>query len=90
MKKIYVLEHFDFNETQWKRLQTLGEVKYYEKANGQEIDDAIENADAILIDWLNPDPILEKMKKTMLNLYSVLQVSPLLVWVKTQAWLLLN
>lgn len=38
-------------------------VKYFEKANEQEIDEAIKNADAILLDWLDPDPILEKMKK---------------------------
>lgn len=63
MKKIYILEHFDFNSEQMDRLKTLGEVIYYEKANEEQINDAIKNADAILIDWLDPDPILAKMKK---------------------------
>ena len=63
MKKIYVLEHFDFNDEQFKRLNNLGEVKYYEKANEKEIEEAIKNADAILLDWIDPDPILKKMKK---------------------------
>lgn len=63
MKKIYVLERFDFTDEQMKNLQSLGEVKYYEKANEQEIDEAIKNADAILLDWLDPNPILAKMRK---------------------------
>lgn len=63
MKKIYVLEHFDFNEKQLNKLNSLGEVKYYEKANQLEIDEAIDKADAILIDWLDPVPILSKMRK---------------------------
>ena len=63
MRKIYVLEHFDFSDEQMRRLKSLGEVKYYEKANQLEIDEAINNADAILIDWLDPEPILANMKK---------------------------
>ena len=63
MKKIYILEHFDFNEEQFSRLKSLGQVKYYEKASEKEIDEAIQNADAILLDWLDPDPILAKIKK---------------------------
>ncbi len=63
MKKIYVLEHFDFSDEQMRKLQSLGEVKYYEKANEQDIEQSIENADAILLDWIDPNPILAKMKK---------------------------
>lgn len=63
MRKIYVLEHFDFNNQQFERLKCLGHVKYYEKANKQEIDEAIENADAILLDWLDPNPILANMRE---------------------------
>lgn len=63
MKKIYVLEHFDFTDEQMKRLKNLGEVKYYDKANDQQIAEAINNADAILLDWLDPNPILASMKK---------------------------
>lgn len=29
MKKIYILEHFDFTDEQLARLRSLGEVKYY-------------------------------------------------------------
>lgn len=63
MKKIYILEHFDFSDSQLKKLKSLGEVLYYEKANEKQVEEAIENADAILIDWLDPDPILAKMRK---------------------------
>ncbi|MBQ3502411.1 MAG: hypothetical protein IJA72_01990 [Clostridia bacterium] len=63
MKKIYILEHFDFSEEQMKRLKSLGDVIYFEKANQQEIDEAIKNADAILLDWLDPNPILAEMKE---------------------------
>lgn len=63
MKKIYVLEHFDFNEQQMERLNRAGEVKYYDKASDAEIEEAIQNADAILLDWLDPNPILAKMRK---------------------------
>ena len=64
MKKIYVLEHFDFNDEQMRRLKSLGEVKYYNtEVDEQDIDEAIKNADAILLDWIDPNPILEKMHK---------------------------
>ena len=63
MKKIYILEHFDFSEEQLYKLKTLGEVKYYEKANQEQIDEATANADAILLDWIDPNPILKNMKK---------------------------
>ncbi len=63
MRKIYVLEHFDFTEQQMDKLESLGDVVYYEKANEEQIDDVINNADAILLDWLDPNPILAKMKK---------------------------
>lgn len=58
MKKIYILEHFDFNEEQLKRLNALGEVHYFENATESEQKEAVNNADAILLDWLDPNPIL--------------------------------
>jgi len=63
MKKIYILEHFDFTMKQVEKLNSIGDVKYYEQANKQQIEEAIENADAILLDWLDPNPILAKMRK---------------------------
>lgn len=63
MKKIYVLEHFDFTREQRARLDALGEVKYYEKAIDHDIAEAIREADAILIDWIDPDTILPKLHK---------------------------
>lgn len=63
MKKIYILEHFDFDEMQLNRLKQLGEVHYFEKANKSEQNEAIENADAILLDWLDPNPVLAKMRE---------------------------
>lgn len=61
MKQIYILEHFDFNQQQMSKLQSLGNVHYFEKANDNEIDEAIENADVILLDWIDPNPILARM-----------------------------
>lgn len=63
MKKIYILEHFDFNEMQLNRLKSLGEVHYFEKANESEQNEAIKFADAILLDWIDPDKILPNMHK---------------------------
>ena len=63
MKKIYILEHFDFSAKHIEKLNTIGDVRYFEKANQKEIDEAIKNADAILLDWLDPNPILAEMKK---------------------------
>ena len=63
MKKIYILERFDFTKSQMERLKRLGEIHYYEKANEKEIAEAVNNADAILLDWLDPNPILAGMKK---------------------------
>lgn len=61
MKKIYILEHFDFTEEQRIKLNKLGEIHYYEKANNDQINEAIQNAKVILIDWLDPEPILDQM-----------------------------
>lgn len=64
MKKIYILEHFDFTDEQLERLHSLGEVHYFTSGGTKEqIAEAIENADAILLDWLDPDPILATMKR---------------------------
>ena len=63
MKKIYILEHFDFDEMQLNRLKQLGEVHYFEKANESEQNEAIDNADAMLLDWLDPNPVLANMRK---------------------------
>lgn len=63
MKKIYILEHFDFDEMQLNRLKQLGEVHYFEKATESEQNEAIDNADAILLDWLDPNPVLANMRK---------------------------
>jgi len=71
MKKIYILEHFDFTTEQLNRLNSLGEIRYFEKATQDEIDDAINNADAILLDWLDPNPILSKMKKKSIYLLTL-------------------
>ena len=62
MRRIYILEHFDFTDEQMSRLRSFGEVKYFDKASQTQIDEAINNADAILIDWLDPDSILEKCR----------------------------
>lgn len=60
---IHVLEHFDFTEEQLKRLNSLGNLKYFEKATEQQIHESAKVADVILIDWINPNTILPIMKK---------------------------
>ena len=61
MKEIYILEHFDFTNEQMDLLKSLGNIHYFEKANEKEIAEAIKQADVILLDWIDPNPILEKM-----------------------------
>ena len=63
IKKIYILEHFDFTNEQMSELKSLGNVFYYEKANEMQIEDAIKKADVILLDWLDPNPILAQMRQ---------------------------
>ncbi len=63
MKNLYVLEHFDFSEKQWMRLNKLGKVHYFDYANKKQIDEALTNADAILFDWIDPNDLLPKMRK---------------------------
>ena len=48
---------------QLNRLKQLGEVHCFEKANESEQNEAIDNADAILLDWLDPNPVLANMRK---------------------------
>ena len=63
MKKIYVLEKFDFSSEQLQRLRSLGEVKLYDMASAEQQMEAACNADAIMVDWIPPDPMLERMHK---------------------------
>ncbi len=46
-----------------EKLKSIGDVIYYENANVEQIGEAVDNADAILLDWLDPNPVLAKMKK---------------------------
>ena len=63
MRNIYVLEHFNFSTEQMKRLKSLGNVVYYDKANQNQIDAAVASGDPILLDWIDPTNILLNMKK---------------------------
>ena len=62
MKNIYVLEKFDFDENQKQKLNSLGNVHYFDFANDEQIEEATKNADAILFDWIDPNKILPKLK----------------------------
>ncbi len=62
MKNIYVLEHFDFSDEQMKRLKSLGNVVYYDKANQSQIDEAVASGGPILLDWIDPTDILLNMR----------------------------
>lgn len=63
MKNIYILEYFDFSEEQLERLNKLGNVKFFDKAEQKDIDEAIKNADVIMLDWIDPTNIINKLKK---------------------------
>lgn len=63
MKEIYVLEHLDFTDEQFNRLKKLGNVHYFKYANEIEIAEAIQKADAILFDWIDPDKLLPNLRK---------------------------
>ena len=43
MRKIYVLEHFDFTAEQMNRLKSLGELLYYQKANEEVLESVFKN-----------------------------------------------
>ena len=63
MKKIYILEQFDFSNEQLEKLKSLGDVKLFKKASQKEITEAVANADVVMLDWLDPTNIITKMKK---------------------------
>lgn len=42
MKKIYILEQFDFSNEQLEKLKSLGDVKLFKKASQKEINEAVE------------------------------------------------
>ncbi len=63
MKKIYIMEHFDFSEEQLEELNSLGEVKMFENATKKDIAEAEKKADVVLVDWLDPTEMITKMKK---------------------------
>ncbi|MBQ7453034.1 MAG: hypothetical protein IJS68_02065 [Clostridia bacterium] len=63
MKAIYVLEHLDFDEEQMSKLNSLGRVHYFDYANDEQIKEAIEKADAILFDWIDPDKLLPNLRQ---------------------------
>lgn len=63
MKNIYILEHFDLSKEQLKELKKLGNVHYFQKAEQKYIDEAIEKADVILFDWLDPTDLMTKLHK---------------------------
>lgn len=61
-KKIYILEKFDFSKQQVKRLNSLGNVTFYDKASSEEIDKIVVDADVIMLDWIDPTNIITRMK----------------------------
>ena len=45
------------------KLKSLGNVHFYEKANEKDVEEAQNNADVIMLDWIDPTNIITKMKK---------------------------
>lgn len=62
-KNIYILEKFDFSDKQIDRLKKLGNVKFYDKAQQSDIEEAANKADVVMVDWIDPTDLITKMKK---------------------------
>lgn len=64
--KIVILEKIEMTKVQKERLNSLGEVKYYENSTLEECKERIKDADVVIIDWIEPNPFLEYMKPNSL------------------------
>jgi D-3-phosphoglycerate dehydrogenase len=63
---IVVLEKVGLNDEQKRKLNSLGNVAYYDFSNEDECRQRVKNADVAVIDWLNPNSFLSSMKNPSL------------------------
>ncbi|HOI97665.1 MAG TPA: 2-hydroxyacid dehydrogenase [Candidatus Pacearchaeota archaeon] len=64
--KIVVLEKIDFTDAQKQRLNSLGDVSYYALSSEEECGERVKGADAVIIDWLDPNSFLSEMENPSL------------------------
>lgn len=62
MKKIGILEKTNFNPEQITRLQSLGEVTFYEGLSEEEANGIASQFDVVVVNWVDPTPFLMDMK----------------------------
>ncbi len=60
--KITVLEKIEMSADQKARLETLGEVRWFESSTPEEAKERIKNSDVVVVDWIDPSPFLLDMK----------------------------
>lgn len=60
--KIVVLEKIDITDEQKSRLDSLGNVEYYDLSSEEESKKRVKDADVVVIDWIDPNPFLSSMK----------------------------
>jgi len=65
-KKIVVLEKIDITDEKKKRLNSLGNLEYYNSSNLEECQERVKDAEVVVIDWIDPNPFLSSMKKPSL------------------------
>jgi len=64
--KIVVLEKVEMTDEQRKKLETLGNVEWYDSSTTEECIKRVRDADVVVIDWINPNPFLSAMKNPSL------------------------
>jgi len=61
MKKIAIMEKTGFNQEQISRLQSLGEVTFYENLTDEEASKIAPQYDVVVVNWVDPTPFLMDM-----------------------------
>lgn len=64
--KIVVLEKIEFAKEQKNKLNSLGDVLYYNSSDQKKYQDQVKNADVVVIDWINPNNFISSMKSPSL------------------------
>jgi glycerate dehydrogenase len=60
--KIVVLEKVDMSPDQRTRLESLGDVQWFESSTPNEIGMRVKGADVVVVDWIDPSPFILDMK----------------------------
>jgi lactate dehydrogenase-like 2-hydroxyacid dehydrogenase len=66
MKKIIVLEKVAFSQQQREKLETLGQVNWYDTSTPDQCFQRAEGADVVVVDWIDASPFILKLKSPSL------------------------